>query len=113
MFTVQELATAVHHRIPVVTVVLDNASYGNVKTIQATRYGARHIGVELTNPDFVVLAQSFGMHAERAGDAAALEAALARAFEVDGPSLVEVPIGEVPSIWDLIRRPPSQGVVSG
>jgi acetolactate synthase-1/2/3 large subunit len=113
MFTVQELATAVHHQIPVVVVVVDNASYGNVKTIQAQSYGGRHIAVELTNPDFVALARSFGMEAEQARTAEQLEDALSRLLPVERPSLISVPMGEVPSIWDFVRRPPSQGEVSG
>ena len=50
LFAVQELATAVQHRIPVVVVVFDNRAYGNVKTIQANSYGGRHIAVDLANP---------------------------------------------------------------
>lgn len=109
MFTVQELATAVQHGIAVVAIVFDNRAYGNVKTIQAQSYGGRHIAVDLTNPDFVALAQSFGMAAERAETADQLEQALTRLLAADRPALIEVPMGEVPSIWDLIRRPPSQG----
>ena len=110
MFTVQELATAVHHRIPVVTVVLDNASYGNVKTIQANSYGGRHIAVDLTNPDFVALGRSFGIESSRVDSPEAFGEALVRALEADAPRLIVVPIGEVPSIWEMIKRPPSQGV---
>jgi acetolactate synthase-1/2/3 large subunit len=112
MFTVQELATAVHHKIPVVTIVVDNASYGNVKTIQAQSYGARHIGVELSNPDFVEMARSYGMPAERANTPEQLERILKSMLDADGPGLICVPMGEVPSIWDLVKRPPSQGAVS-
>ena len=95
----------------VVTVVLDNQSYGNVKTIQAQSYGARHIAVDLVNPDFVALARSFGIAAEEARSPEQLEAALARLAEAEAPALISVPTEAVPSIWDLIRRPPSQGVV--
>ena len=111
MFTVQELATAVHHRIPVVTIVVDNASYGNVKTIQAQSYGARHIGVDLSNPDFVAMARSYGMPAEEASTAEELERILKGMLDADGPGLIRVPMGEVPAIWDLVKRPPSQGAV--
>ncbi|MCP5149810.1 MAG: hypothetical protein H6983_22920 [Ectothiorhodospiraceae bacterium] len=112
MFTVQELATAVHHRIPVVTVVLDNSSYGNVRTIQAESFGGRHIGVDLTNPDFVAMARSYGMAAEEARDGAELQSALERFLAADEPALISVPIEQVPSIWHLVKRPPSQGDVT-
>ena len=112
MFTLQELATAVHHKISVVIVILDNSSFGNVKTIQAASYGARHIAVDLTNPDFVALGESFGIRSCRVESAELFEVELTQALAADAPRLIVVPIGTVPSIWDLIRRPPSQGVAA-
>ena len=112
MFTLQELATAVQHNISVVIVILDNASFGNVKTIQAASYGARHIAVDLTNPDFVALGESFGIRSCRVESEKLFEAELTQALAADAPRLIVVPIGTVPSIWDLIKRPPSQGVVA-
>ena len=112
MFTLQELATAVHHNISVVIVILDNASFGNVKTIQAASYGGRHIAVDLTNPDFVALGESFGIRSCRVESAKLFEAELIQALAADAPRLIVVPIGTVSSIWDLIRRPPSQGVTT-
>jgi acetolactate synthase-1/2/3 large subunit len=109
MFTMQELATAVQQGIAVVVVVFDNASYGNVKTIQDQNFGGRNIGVDLHNPDFVAMARAFGMAAEEARDAAQLQEVLIRFLAADEPALISVPMGEVPSIWDLVKRPPSQG----
>ena len=93
----------------VVAVVFSDGAFGNVKRIQRDSFGGRHIGVELHNPDFVALARSFGMNAVRAETANELGAALRRALASGGPALIEVPVGEMPSIWTLIRRPPSQG----
>ena len=112
MFTLQELATAVHHKISVVIVILDNSSFGNVKTIQAASYGGRHIAVDLTNPDFVALGESFGIRSCRVESAELFEVELTQALAANAPRLIVVPIGTVPSIWDLIRRPPSQGVAA-
>ena len=110
MFTVQELATAVHHDIPVTAIVFDNKAYGNVKTIQRNNYGGRHIAVDLTNPDFVAMARAFGMRADRAETPEDFEATLASHLAEDKPSLIEVPVGEMPNVWSLVRRPPSAGV---
>lgn len=107
MFTMQELATAAHHNIPVVTIVFNNNAYGNVKTIQANQFGARHIAVDLTNPDFASMARSFGIIGERAETPEALRTTLERCLAANAPALIEVPIGEVPSIWKLVKRPPS------
>jgi len=60
MYGVQELATAVQYGIHVVTIVFNNSAYGNVWRDQQERYAGRLLGVELRNPDFVKLAESFG-----------------------------------------------------
>ncbi len=109
MFTMQELATAAQHGIAVVVIALDNKSYGNVKTIQDERFGGRNIAVELHNPDFVAMARSFGMAAEEARTGAELESVLTRFLAAEEPALISIPMGEVPSIWSLVKRPPSQG----
>jgi acetolactate synthase-1/2/3 large subunit len=113
MFNVQELSTAVAHGIGVVTIVFSDGAFGNVKRIQQNSYGGRHIAVDLHNPDFAALARCFGMMGLRAETPAALRAALREAFAANGPALIEVPVGEMPNIWKLIRRPPSQGPAPG
>lgn len=105
----QELATAVHHAIPVVVIVFNNATYGNVKLVQQKNFGARHIATELTNPDFVPLARSFGTASARVETAEELEAALTEMFKANKPGLIEVPVGDLPDVWALIKRPSSQG----
>ena len=109
MYQVQELATAVRHNIPVVSVVFDNGLFGNVRRIQEQQFAGRIIASDLANPDFVKLAESFGMPAERAEGPVALEAALTRAFASGGPALIHVPCGEMPSPWDMIFMPRLRG----
>jgi acetolactate synthase-1/2/3 large subunit len=110
MYTMNELSTAVQHRIPLVNIVFNNDSYGNVKLIQKDSYGGRHIAVDLHNPDFIKLADSFGVPAERARDAAELRKALRRGFaRRDGPTLIEVPVGDMPSPWEFIMMPRVRG----
>ena len=109
MFNVQEMSTAVAHGINVVTIVMNDGAFGNVKRIQQTTYGGRMIGVDLRNPDFVALAHSFGMRGFKAETPDALRSALRAAFAEDAPALIEIPVGELPSIWGLIQRPPSAG----
>jgi acetolactate synthase-1/2/3 large subunit len=109
MFQAAELATAMRHRLPVVVVVFDDGAFGNVRRIQAEQYGNRLIASDLTNPDFVRFAESFGMAAFRAGSPDALEAALRQAFALNAPALVHVPVGEMPSPWDMILLPRVRG----
>ena len=65
MFGVQELATAVQFNIAVVTLVFNNNSYGNVRRDQIERFDGRVVASDLVNPDFVKLAESFGVGAAR------------------------------------------------
>jgi acetolactate synthase I/II/III large subunit len=110
MFTASELATAIRHRIPLTTVVFADGAFGNVRRNQEERYGNRLIACDLANPDFVRFAESFGAAAERARTPAELGAALARAFKRrDGPTLIEVPVGPMPSPWEFLRLPRVRG----
>ena len=112
MFAVQELATAVQHEIPLVTIIFNNDAYGNVRTMQIRDYDERVIATDLLNPDFVKLAESFGANAFRADDETGLRQALRYGFKSNLPTVIEVPIGETPSmdrLRDLGRiRPPRQ-----
>ncbi|MBV1696957.1 MAG: acetolactate synthase [Hyphomicrobiales bacterium] len=104
MFTANELATAMLHRIPLVTVVFNDGAFGNVRRIQQEIFGNRLIGSDLANPDFVLFARSFGAEAMRASGPAELRAALRRAFaHRDGPTVIEVPVGAMPSPWEFIQ----------
>jgi acetolactate synthase-1/2/3 large subunit len=105
MFGVQELATAVHHSINLVTIVFNNQAFGNVRRDQTNVYDGRLIGADLTNPDFVKLAESFGASAYRATNAAELRTALERAFKDDAPVVIEVMVerGSEVSPWPFIH----------
>ena len=105
MFNVQELATAVHFRIPVVAIVFNDNGYGNVRRMQKEDYGNRTIASDLTNPDFVKMAESFGAMGLRANSPEELRIALRRGLKEPGPVLIEVPIGETPAPWKFIQLP--------
>ncbi len=110
MFTATEMATAIRHRIPLVTVVFNDGAFGNVRRIQQERYGNRLIGNDLANPDFVAFGKSFGAEAVRATSPQVLREALRRGFaHRDGPTLIEVPVGALPSPWEFINMPRIRG----
>ncbi len=106
MFNVQELATAVQHDIGLVTIVFNSNSFANVQRQQQEWFDGRIIASDLHNPDFVKLAESFGMNAYRARSPVELRVCLQQAFAHEGPCLIEVPVGEMPSPWPyiLMRR---------
>ena len=104
MFGVQELATAVQHRIGLVTVLFNNNAFGNVRRDQDTRYEGRILGADLVNPDFMKLADSFGLAGVRVRSPAELKPVLERAIAADKPCLIEVVIekGSEVSPWEFL-----------
>lgn len=103
MFNVQELATAVQHNIPVVVVLMNDGAFGNVLRTQGEDFGNRLIATDLRNPDFVKLTESFGALGLRAKTPEELRKALRQAFESGRPTVIEVPVGQMPSPWNVLR----------
>lgn len=112
MFGVQELATAAQYGIALVTIVVNNRSFANVLRDQQTQYGGRTIGSHFVNPDFVRLADSFGVAARRVTQPKELERALESELAAARPALIEVALepGAEASPWPFIhmRRRPSE-----
>ncbi len=105
MFGVQELMTAVEFNIGVVTIVVNNHSYGNVRRDQEMGYGGRFCGSELQTPDFVKMAESFGARGYRVSTPAELKPVLAKCIELDQPCLIEIQSerGQESSPWEFIH----------
>ena len=105
MFGVQELATAVQFNIGVVTLVFNNNAYGNVRRDQRTRFEGRVVAADLLNPDFVKLAESFGVAASRVTSPDHFRPALEKALAHGGPYLVviEVPRDSEATPWTFIH----------
>ncbi|MHC1946161.1 hypothetical protein IF803_17405 [Bradyrhizobium sp. UFLA06-06] len=105
MFGVQELATAVQFRIGVVTLVFNNNAYGNVRRDQRERFDGRVVASDLVNPDFVKLAESFGVGAARVTSPDHFRPVLEKALADGGPYVisVEVPTDSEVSPWAFIH----------
>ncbi|KEA64060.1 Acetolactate synthase large subunit [Marinobacterium lacunae] len=105
MFAAQELMTAVEFKIGLVTIVVNNNSYGNVRRDQELGYGARYCGSELKTPDFVKLAESFGAAGYRVATPEQLKPVLERCFALDEPCLIEIVCerGAESSAWEFIH----------
>ena len=116
MFGVQELATAAQYGIALVTIVFNNHSFANVLRDQQLQYGGRTIGSRFENPDFVRLAESFGVAARRVEQPRELQNALEQELAAARPALIEVALttGVEASPWPYIhmRRRPSELLVA-
>jgi acetolactate synthase-1/2/3 large subunit len=107
MFGVQELSTAVQFKIGVVTLVFNNNAYGNVRRDQRQHFDGRVVASDLVNPDFVKLAESFGVAAARVTSPGQFKPALQKALADGGPYVisVEVPTDSEVSPWAFIHPP--------
>ena len=108
MFGIQELATAAQEKLGLVTLVFSNGGYGNIRRDQRRLFEDRVVGADLTAPDFVMLAQSFGVRAHRVNTPEALRPVLSSALESHLPTVIEVQVesnSEV-SPWEFIVRTP-------
>src|SRR6185437_2284553 len=92
MFGVQELSTAAQFNIGVVTLVFNNNAYGNVRRDQRTRFDGRVVAADLVNPDFVKLAESFGVASSRVTSPDHFKPALEKALAHGGPSLIVIEV---------------------
>ena len=88
--TGQELATAVHHRVAVLIVVVNNGAFGTIRMHQERDYPDRPIATDLSNPDFAALARAYGAYGETVRATAEFAPALARAREAGGPAVIDV-----------------------
>ncbi|PLY40355.1 acetolactate synthase, large subunit, biosynthetic type [Janthinobacterium sp. ROICE36] len=91
LMNIQELATAVQHRLPVKVVLSNNGSMGMVRQWQELIHGGRysHSYMEAL-PDFVALARAFGWQAHTVHRRVELDAALATCLASSGPYFLDV-----------------------
>ena len=109
MYQATEMATAVKYRLNLVNIVFNNHSYGNVQRAQQEQFGGNVIGSDLSNPDFVRFAESFGATGFRVETTEQLRKALQAAFKETGPVLIEMPSAGMPSPWPYILLPRNRG----
>ncbi len=108
-WNMQELATAQRYNLPITLIVFNDGHYGNVRAIQKREFGAE-VAVDLANPEFSLLAQAFGVAFTQVDNPEALGAAVKESISADGPVMIEVKIGVVPSPWHLLRLQPMKGM---
>jgi acetolactate synthase-1/2/3 large subunit len=95
LMTGQELATATGYGAgrgqgKLISIVVDNGSYGTIRMHQEREYPGRVSGSDLFNPDFAALARAYGWHAAQVETTAAFEPAFVAALAADGPTLIHV-----------------------
>jgi acetolactate synthase I/II/III large subunit len=91
LMTGQELATATGYGAKkLISVVVDNGTYGTIRMHQEREYPGRVSGSDLFNPDFAALARAYGWQAETLDATADFEPALQRAISAGKPTLLHL-----------------------
>ncbi|MCI0440023.1 MAG: thiamine pyrophosphate-dependent enzyme [Chloroflexi bacterium] len=102
MYNVGELSTAVRYGINVVAIVFNNQAFGASRWDQTHQYGERFIGTDLHNPDFVMLAQSFGAVGMRTTPDG-LGPGLREALRANKPVLLEVEVPNMMPPFQIVK----------
>jgi acetolactate synthase-1/2/3 large subunit len=91
LMTGQEMATATGYGAKrLISIVVDNGTYGTIRMHQEREYPGRVSGSDLFNPDFVALARAYGWQAERVERTEDFEDSLTRALAAGRPSLIHL-----------------------
>jgi len=99
----------VEERIPIVAVVINDRSLGMVEQWQRLMYNRRYIGIRFQNvPDFVKLADSYGVQGTRVGSLDEFGKALREGVRSDAPTLIEVPVSHEEDVFPFM--PPGKAI---
>lgn len=100
--TMQELGTMIHWGIPVKVVVLNNSFLGMVRQWQQLFMEKRYNATELVNPDFVKIAEAYGIPAQRVTKRFELQEAVQTMLATDGPCFLEVIVGKEDNVFPMV-----------
>ncbi len=113
--TMAELSTVVKEELPIKIALINNRHLGMVRQWQTIFYNKRHAGTPLFNPDFVKLADAYGMPGLAVRHKEEVEGAIRKAQDHKGPFLIEFQVDPFADVYpmvapgksnaDMIRRP--------
>ena len=101
--TMAELATMVENKINVKFAIINNSVLGMVRQWQEFFYEKSYVATQYTrNPDFVKLAEAFGMLGIRVTDKSQVMPAIQQAMDYDGPALIDFVVEEEENVYPMI-----------
>ena len=101
--TEQDLATSVNEQIPVVVVILNNSVLGMVAQWQRLFYNRRYSGIDLKGvPDFVKLADAYGVNGVRVQSLAEFSSAVTKAMRNEVTTVIDVPISPEENVFPMV-----------
>jgi acetolactate synthase-1/2/3 large subunit len=100
--TIQELATAVQDNIAVKIAILDNGYLGMVRQWQELFYERRYVATPLLSPDFVKIAEAYGMPGVRVTDRSEVVPAIQKAMKHEGPFLIDFAVEPEENVYPMV-----------
>ncbi len=100
----QEIATAVEHKLPVKAAILNNGYLGMVRQWQQLFYDKRysHTQLDITNPDFVKLAEAYHCVGLRAGKREEVKPVIERALKEPGPVIIDFVVEKEENVFPMV-----------
>ena len=110
--TLQELAVLAVHRVPVKVALLNNEYLGMVRQQQQVQYKGNLVEVDLAGaPDYIKLAQAYGIPAWRVTEASQLDSAIGAAMAYPGPAIIEFRVARTEDVYPWVLGGTSLGEV--
>jgi acetolactate synthase-1/2/3 large subunit len=100
--TLQELATLVQDRIPVKIAIMDNKKLGMIRQWQEIIYAGNYHSANLLGPDYLKLADAYGIAAFKASRPDEVDGVIRAAQAVDGPAIVWFEIAETQNVFPMM-----------
>jgi len=100
--TSQELSTMVDEHLPVKMAIMNNGFLGMVRQWQELFYDDNYVAVQISQPDFVKLAEAYGIKAIRVTEQSEVDAAIEEAHAHDGPVLIDFQVQAEGNVWPMV-----------
>ena len=100
--TIQELATIVQERVAVKIAIIDNGYLGMVRQWQELFYGKRYVATPLSGPDFVKVAEAYGISALRVRHKEEVVPAIEQAMAEQGPFLIDFIVEPEENVYPMV-----------
>ncbi len=101
--TIQELGTIAQENLAVKIAILNNGFLGMVRQWQELFHGRRYVATPLSGPDFVKVADAYGIAAERVTDRLMVTGAIERAMAHPGPFLIDFQVEPEENVYPMVR----------
>jgi acetolactate synthase-1/2/3 large subunit len=100
--TIQELAVVVQEGLPLKIALINNGYLGMVRQWQEVFFDGRYSGTKLVNPDFVAVAEAYGIPGLAVSQEAEVASAVEQAMSAEGPMLLEFRVEEEQNVYPLV-----------